>query len=95
MSFILLTIGLDEDKLFSVIEDIKKIARDEFKKINPIGLTVITRNINRKSFELKDIKIWNQIVYGKYEGEVNVDNVRLESSNTLESIKSGLRVILL
>lgn len=76
MPFILLIIGFDEDKLLSVIENIKSVAKENFKKINPIGITVTTRNTH----ELTGINIWNQIVYGKYEGEVNVDNVRLEAS---------------
>ncbi|MCP4911691.1 MAG: GNAT family N-acetyltransferase [Oligoflexia bacterium] len=66
MPFIILMIGFSEEYLSQYLEKIKKLARESFPKINPLGLTTTIRFEEELSSRGK---VWNQIVFGKYEGD--------------------------
>ena len=76
MPFILLILGFEEERLLDVIEDIKKIAKECFSKISPLGVTVNLRFLNALP---QNSIVWNQLVYGKFDGEIENKNVRLEA----------------
>lgn len=79
MPFVILVLGFEEEKLSSVIEDIKKIAQQSYPKTKPLGLTVSLRFTDKVP---DGAKVWNQVVYGKYNEQVNSSNVRLEVADT-------------
>ena len=77
--FVLLIIGFDEKFLPSVLDEIKSIAKKQYAKINPLGLT-ITLRFTRENY--KDAEMWNHIVVGKYNQIISDSKYRLDQADS-------------